>query len=54
LYEIEYADVDELPANVIAENRIAQVDEEVRRQMMLSKIIYHCVLLRGHILMLMS
>jgi hypothetical protein len=45
-YEVEYADgyVDELTANVIAENLIAQVDEEGRRQMMLGGIMDHRVL----------
>jgi hypothetical protein len=44
-YEVIYADgeVDELTANVIAENLIAQIDEEGRRQMMLSEIIDHRV-----------
>ena len=44
-YKVEYADgqVDELTANIIAENLIAQVDEEGRRQMMLSEIIDHRV-----------
>lgn len=44
-YEIEYADgnVEELTANIIAENLIAQVDEEGRRQMMLDEIIDHRV-----------
>ena len=43
LYEIEYADghIDELTANVIAENLIAQVDKEGRRQMMLGEIMDH-------------
>ena len=42
-YEIEYVDgyVEELTANIIAENLIAQVDEEGRRQMMLSEIVDH-------------
>ena len=42
-YEVEYVDghVEELTANLIAENLIAQVDEEGRRQMMLSAIIDH-------------
>ena len=45
-YEVEYVDgrVEELTANVIAENIIAQVDEEGRRQMMLSAIMDHRVL----------
>ena len=45
-YEVEYADghVEELTANIIAENLIAQVDEEGRRQMMMSEIIDHRVL----------
>jgi hypothetical protein len=44
-YEIEYADgnIEELTANIIAENLIAQVDEEGRRQMMLDEIIDHRV-----------
>ena len=46
LYEVEYADghIEELTANVIAENLISQVDEEGRRQMMLDSIIDHRVL----------
>jgi hypothetical protein len=42
-YEVEYIDghVEELTANLIAENLIAQVDEEGRRQMMLTAIIDH-------------
>ena len=42
-YEVEYADghAEELTANIIAENIIAQVDEEGRRQMMLSAIMDH-------------
>jgi hypothetical protein len=46
LYEVEYADgqVEELTANVIAENLISQVDKEGRRQMMLDSIIDHRVL----------
>ncbi|KAI2507356.1 Reverse transcriptase (RNA-dependent DNA polymerase) [Fragilaria crotonensis] len=45
-YEVEYVDghVEELTANLIAENLIAQVDEEGRRQMMLSGIIDYRVL----------
>jgi len=45
-YEVEYADghVEELTANIIAENLIAQVDDEGRRQMMLSEVIDHRVL----------
>ncbi len=46
-YEVEYADgyVDALTANIIAENLIAQVDKEGRRQMMLSKeIVDHRVM----------
>jgi hypothetical protein len=45
-YEVQYVDghVEELTANLIAENLIAQVDEEGRRQMMLSTIIDHRVL----------
>jgi hypothetical protein len=43
MYEVEYIDknVEPLTANVIAENLIAQVDEEGHRQMMLDKIINH-------------
>jgi hypothetical protein len=42
-YEVEFADghIDELTANIIAENLLSQVDEEGRRQMMLSGIIDH-------------
>ena len=42
-YEIEYIDgqVEELTANIIAENLIAQVDEEGRRQMMMDSIADH-------------
>ena len=45
-YEVEFADgySEELTANVIAENLIAQVDDEGRRQMMMSEIIDHRVL----------
>ena len=45
-YEIEFADghIDELTANIIAENLLSQVDEEGHRQMMLSEIIDHRVL----------
>jgi hypothetical protein len=45
-YEVEYVDghVEELTANLIAENLIAQVDEEGRRQMMMSAIVDHRVL----------
>jgi hypothetical protein len=45
-YEVEYVNgyVEELTANVIAENLIAQVDDEGRRQMMLSEIVDHRVL----------
>ena len=45
-YEVQYVDgyVEELTANLIAENLIAQVDEEGRRQMMLSAIVDHRVL----------
>ena len=41
--EVEYVDghVEELTANLIAENLIARVDEEGRRQMMLSALIDH-------------
>ena len=44
-YEVEYADghVEELTANIIAENLFAQVDEEGRRQMMLGAIMDHRV-----------
>jgi Reverse transcriptase (RNA-dependent DNA polymerase) len=43
MYEIEYNDghVEELTANVIAENLISQVDEEGRRQMMMDYIMDH-------------
>jgi hypothetical protein len=42
-YEVEYADgnVEALTANIIAENLIARVDQEGRRQMMLDEIIDH-------------
>jgi hypothetical protein len=42
-YEVEYVDgnVEELTANIIAENLIAQVDDEGRRQMMFEEIIDH-------------
>ena len=45
-YEVEYLDghVEELTANLIAENLMAQVDEEGRRQMMLSSIMDHRIL----------
>ncbi len=45
-YEVEYVDghVEELTANLIAENLLAQVDNEGRRQMMLLAIIDHRVL----------
>ena len=45
-YEVEYADgyVEELVTNITAENLIAQVDDEGRRQMMLSEIVDHRVL----------
>ena len=45
-YEVEYVDghVEELTANLIAENIIAQIDKEGRRQMMLSAIVDHRVL----------
>jgi hypothetical protein len=45
-YQVEFADghSEELTANVIAENLIAQVDEERRRQIMLGEIMDHCVL----------
>jgi hypothetical protein len=45
-YEVEYLDghVEELTANLIAENLISQVDEEGRRQMMMMAIIDHRVL----------
>jgi hypothetical protein len=36
--------VEELTANIIAENLIAQIDDEGRRQMMLSEILEHRVL----------
>ena len=43
LYEVEFVDghVEALTANVIAENLIAQVDEEGRRQIMLDEIVDH-------------
>jgi len=42
-YEVEYVDgsIEELTANLIAENLIAQVDEEGQRQMMLNDIMDH-------------
>lgn len=42
-YKVEYADgnAEELTANIIAENLIAQVDGEGHRQMMLDEIIEH-------------
>jgi hypothetical protein len=45
-YEVDYADgyIEQLTATIIAENLIAQVDDEGRRQMMLSEIIDHRVL----------
>ena len=45
-YEVEFIDghVEELTANIIAENLIAQIDDEGRRQMMLSEILEHRVL----------
>jgi hypothetical protein len=52
-YEVEYSDgnVDGLTANIIAENMMAQVDEEGRRQMMLGEIlIIACHLMRFLIL----
>ncbi len=44
-YEVEYADghVEELTANIIAENLFAQVDEEGRQQMTLGAIMDHRV-----------
>ena len=43
LYEIEYADgsAEVVPANVIAENILSQVDEEGNRQLMIDEIIDH-------------
>ena len=45
-YQVEFADEhsEELTANEIAENLIAQVDEEGRRQMMLGVIMDHRIL----------
>ncbi len=45
-YKVEYVNrhVEELTANAIAENLIAQVDEEGQRQMMMSEIIDYRVL----------
>jgi hypothetical protein len=45
-YEIESADghLDQLPANGIAENLIAQADKECHRQMKLVEIMDHRVL----------
>ena len=45
-YEVEYIDgqVEELTANIIAENLISQVDEEGQHQMMMSEIMDHRVL----------
>ena len=45
-YEVEYSDgcVDELTANVIAENLIPQINEEGRRQMVMAEIMDHRVL----------
>ncbi len=42
-YEVEYADgnVEELTANIITENLIAQVDDEGHQQMMLEEVIDH-------------
>ena len=42
-YEVEYIDghVEELTANIIAENLITQVDEEGQRQKMMSEIMDH-------------
>jgi glutamine cyclotransferase len=47
LYEVEYIDgtVEELTANIIAETLIAQIDEEGRKQMMMSERMDHRVLL---------
>jgi hypothetical protein len=44
-YLVEYADGsnEELTANIIAENILSQIDDEGRRQMMLSEIIDHRV-----------
>ena len=43
LYEVEYIDgtVEIMPANLIAENLLAQVDEEGHRQMLMEEIIDH-------------
>jgi hypothetical protein len=43
-YEVEFINghVEELTANIIAENLIAQVDDEGHRQMMLEEILDHC------------
>lgn len=43
IYEVEYVDgnVEDLTANIIAENLIAQVDEEGHRQVVLEEIIDH-------------
>ena len=45
-YEVEYIDgqVEELTANIFAENLISQVDEEGQHQMMMSEIMDHRVL----------
>ena len=43
MYEVEYIDgtIEVLPANLIAENILSQVDQEGHRQMMLDEIIDH-------------
>ena len=45
VYEIEYVDgsLDNMSANIIAENLLSQVDEEGNRQMMIDEIIDHRV-----------
>lgn len=45
-YEVEFKDgsMETLSANIIAENLLAQVDEEGQRQMLLSEIVDHRVL----------
>lgn len=44
-YEVEFEDgsIEILCANIIAENVLAQVDEEGHRQMLLREIIDHCI-----------
>ena len=43
LYEVEFVDgtIETVPANVIAENLLSQVDQEGHRQLLLDKIISH-------------